>query len=120
MSTLFLLSGFPGSGKSTLASEMLLKDSSALRVNRDDLRSMLFRDRKWSPTSEDFVGTVEKSIVTAALTQKRVARLQSAFPTTWGGILALLDGKPDQLRQRIWHGMRPEHEPALLQDGEDE
>lgn len=71
MSTCTVLTGFPGSGKSTLATEMLAKDGNAVRVNRDELRAMLFRDRKWSPASEDFVGNIEKDIITAALEGKR-------------------------------------------------
>lgn len=49
-----------------------------------------------------------------------VARLQRRYPNDWGDVLAMIDGKEDQVRQRVWHRIYPAHEPALLQDGEDE
>lgn len=42
MRTLFILRGLPGSGKSTLAAELVRKEPKRwIRVNRDDLRSMV-------------------------------------------------------------------------------
>lgn len=58
---LWMLSGLPGSGKSTKA-RALVKDSGGMgRINRDDLRSMLFNS-VWSGKREAVVVDCEKAI----------------------------------------------------------
>lgn len=49
-----------------------------------------------------------------------VARLQKEFPGTWHLVLAIIDGKEQKVREYAWWSIYPAHEPALLQDGEDE
>ena len=49
-----MMRGLPGSGKSTLTKQFVKDSGSAGRVNRDDLRSMLF-DGVWSGQREKVV-----------------------------------------------------------------
>jgi len=42
-----ILRGLPGSGKSTLAKQLVKDSGSSGRINRDDLRAMIF-DSVWS------------------------------------------------------------------------
>ncbi len=61
MPKLTMLSGLPASGKSTYAEELLRLYGNTIRVNRDDLRAMLHRGRKWK-------GKDEKHTIDAAVT----------------------------------------------------
>lgn len=60
-----LFIGLPASGKSTIAKERLKKDGALMRVNRDDIRTMLFE--KWKGKKEQVVTAVETSAVKSAL-----------------------------------------------------
>lgn len=57
------------------------------------------------------------------LSRKDLAeKLQESVPGAWNLILALLDGTKYArvVKNNIWKSLRPEHEPAIIQDGEDE
>jgi predicted kinase len=58
---LTMLKGLPGSGKSTIAREMVRGGGSVGRVNRDDLRAMLFNS-VWTGKREEVVVDCEKAI----------------------------------------------------------
>lgn len=66
MPKLKMLSGLPGSGKTTLARELVEDSGNAGRINRDDLRAMLFNS-KWSGAREGIVIEVEKAIARVLL-----------------------------------------------------
>lgn len=66
MSKLKMLSGLPGSGKTTLARELVEESGNAGRINRDDLRAMLFNS-KWFGPREGIVVEVEKAIARVLL-----------------------------------------------------
>lgn len=95
MSKLKMLSGLPGSGKTTLARQMVDSDGNCGRINRDDLRAMLFNS-KWTGPREGVVIEVEKAIARVLLnhgltplvddtnlTKKHVA-LWNEFCKSWG------------------------------------
>lgn len=56
-----MLRGLPASGKSTLARELVKSTGNSARVNRDDLRKMMF-ESVWSGKREQAVIDVEKAI----------------------------------------------------------
>ena len=56
-----MVSGLPGSGKSTRVKQLVKDSGNAGRVNRDDLRAMLF-DGVWSGPREKVVVEIEKAI----------------------------------------------------------
>src|SRR5579862_7251679 len=70
MKKLTMLSGLPASGKSTLAREMLKNDANLGRVNRDELRKMIFNGR-WSHYNEKIIVEVEKAIASVLLDHDR-------------------------------------------------
>lgn len=72
MSKLRMLSGLPGSGKTTLARELVESSGNAGRINRDDLRAMLFNS-KWSGPREGIVIECEKVIARVLLEHNLVA-----------------------------------------------
>lgn len=61
-----MLKGLPGSGKTTHARAMVRADGSAGRINRDDLRAMLF-DSVWTGKREGIVVDIEKAIAKVLL-----------------------------------------------------
>jgi predicted kinase len=63
-----MMRGLPGSGKTTRARELVTQTGNSARVNRDDLRAMLFYG-KWSGKREAAVIAVEKAIAHALLVQ---------------------------------------------------
>lgn len=95
MSKLKMLSGLPGSGKTTLARQLVEDSGNAGRVNRDDLRAMLF-DSKWSGPREGIVVEVEKAIARVLLNHNMTpviddtnltdkhSRLWLDFAKSWG------------------------------------
>ncbi|WIB25859.1 AAA family ATPase [Curtobacterium sp. MCSS17_015] len=66
MKQLIITRGIPASGKSTWAKEWVAEDPDhRVRVNRDELRHMLFN--KWHGVNEDVVTSVERAAVIAAI-----------------------------------------------------
>ena len=61
-----VLSGLQASGKSTLTKEMVEKNSNYGRVNRDQLRQMVFNGN-WTPKREKIIVEMEKAIATVLL-----------------------------------------------------
>ena len=56
-----MLKGFPGSGKSTLARQLVKESGNSGRINRDDLRAMLFNS-EWTGKREQVTIDCEKAI----------------------------------------------------------
>lgn len=68
MKRFIIVRGIPASGKSTWAKQWVSKDSShRVRVNQDDIRSML--GTYWVPSRESLVKAIQNDIITEALTQ---------------------------------------------------
>lgn len=63
---LIICKGLPASGKSTWSKEVLVENPDYVRVNRDDIRSMM-GERMWSRKFEDIVTSVEHSLIISAL-----------------------------------------------------
>jgi len=64
--TIVVLRGLPGSGKSTWAREYVaLNPDARVRVNRDDIRAMLFG--RYDGVDEKTVSQVEEATVLAAV-----------------------------------------------------
>lgn len=72
MARIRMLRGLPGSGKTTEARKIVREDGNSARVNRDDIRAMLF-DSVWTGKRESIVVAVEKAIVETLLAYKHVA-----------------------------------------------
>lgn len=64
MPKLIMMSGPSGSGKSTAAKALLQQDGNAIRVNRDDLRTMSIL--KWSGKREKWIVSAEMGICAVA------------------------------------------------------
>ena len=56
-----MMKGLPGSGKSTLTKQFVKESGNAGRINRDDLRAMIF-DGVWSGPREKVIVEIEKAI----------------------------------------------------------
>lgn len=69
MSKLIMLSGLPASGKSTAARKTVKEYGSAGRINRDDLRAMIFNS-EWSGKREGIIVECEKAIAQILLKNK--------------------------------------------------
>lgn len=69
MSKITMLSGIPGSGKTTRARELVKSSGQKGRINRDDLRAMLFNS-VWSGKREAIVVDCEKAIAEVLLQHK--------------------------------------------------
>jgi predicted kinase len=64
---LLFLKGLPGSGKTTYALELLKKEPKKyLRVNKDDIRQMIFGDR-WTRVNEPLVLKIRDRIIKEGL-----------------------------------------------------
>lgn len=61
MLKVLILQGISGSGKSSFAKELMSKDPTYKRVNRDLIREMTIN--KWTPSSEDLTISIEFSLV---------------------------------------------------------
>ena len=68
MQKIILCKGLPGSGKSYFAKALCEKDSSFVRINRDDLRNM--RGKYWQPKQEYLITDWEESLLHSALLNK--------------------------------------------------
>lgn len=66
---LTMMRGLPGSGKTTKARELVRESGNAGRINRDDLRAMLF-DSVWSGKREGVVVECEKAVAKILLDNK--------------------------------------------------
>jgi predicted kinase len=64
-----MLRGLPASGKSTLARKLVKESGNAGRINRDDLRAMLFNS-EWSGKREGVVVDCEKAIAQVLFNHK--------------------------------------------------
>ncbi len=69
MPKIVFLKGLPASGKSTWSLDIVNNNSNWIRVNKDDLRSML-HNSKWSKDREDVVLSIRDSIIQDALAKK--------------------------------------------------
>lgn len=67
---LYITVGLPASGKTTWAKEMQTKDPTIVRVNKDDMRSML-HNSKWSKNNEKQVIITRNMIVGTSLSDGR-------------------------------------------------
>lgn len=66
MKTVYITKGLPASGKTTWAREMQAEDVNVVRVNKDDLRSMLHNGR-WSRANEKQVLELRDQVIKSAL-----------------------------------------------------
>ena len=64
-----MMKGLPGSGKSTLVKQLVKDSGNAGRINRDDLRAMIF-DSVWSGPREKVIVEVEKAIAQVLISNK--------------------------------------------------
>lgn len=68
MGIIFFTIGLPGSGKTTVARKMQETIPSLVRINKDDIRAMLFtQPYKFSRTNEQMVVEIERKIVDTIL-----------------------------------------------------
>lgn len=65
MTEILILRGLQASGKSTYAKE-LITNSNWIRINKDDIRNMLFNS-KWSREQEDLVGKIRDNAIRDAI-----------------------------------------------------
>ena len=70
MSEIVMCKGLPASGKSTWARARTKEDPNWFRLNRDDLRTMLYSSR-WSHRGEDAVVELEKAMAHTLLRENR-------------------------------------------------
>ena len=71
MSKIIMLKGLIGSGKSTWAKEYLKKHAEAIRVNKDDIREMLFGPDGWTKNREKLVIEIRNKMIIAGLKQDK-------------------------------------------------
>jgi predicted kinase len=84
---LTMMRGLPGSGKSTTAKETVVKSGQAGRINRDDLRAMIF-DSVWSGPREKVIVECEKAIAQVLIKNKMTpiiddTNLQKSHEDMW-------------------------------------
>lgn len=68
MCKILVLKGLPASGKSTFAKELIRKDSSFIRINKDDLRAM-FHNSKHSNSKEGFILKVRDFLIRESISE---------------------------------------------------
>lgn len=71
MSKLIIMQGLPASGKTTKAKELLKQDGNAIRVNKDELRTMLHGERRWTGKQEKVTNKIQASMILSGLEQGR-------------------------------------------------
>lgn len=93
MNKLVITQGIPGSGKTTFARAWVEEDPQGrIRVNRDDIRSML--GPYWIPSREDLVTRIENMMVQSAVGQgygvvvdatnfSKTGRFTNMLPSHW-------------------------------------
>src|SRR4030042_5154197 len=64
-----MMKGLPASGKSTIARKLVYSDN-FVRINRDDLRKMMFNS-KWSGAKEDLVIKTEAQMILMSVKDNR-------------------------------------------------
>jgi predicted kinase len=67
---ILLLQGLPGVGKSFWAKAFIKDNPGWVRINKDDLRSMM-HDGKWSPSNEKLVLAAQDELVRSALMNRK-------------------------------------------------
>lgn len=67
--TIYFMRGIPASGKTTWAKNFVAESDTAVRVNKDDIRKMLFGDQS-RLEQESFVVDAERYLVRRALASK--------------------------------------------------
>ena len=93
MTTLTILRGLPGSGKTTRARELVADDPRCARVNRDDLRMMMFGAKvNLTPDQERAVTLAEHAMARALLPNWNVVtddmNLRPRYVRDWLSIAA--------------------------------
>lgn len=68
MGKMIVLIGLPGSGKSTYARKQMEENGNVMRVNRDEIRSMLFKN--WKGKKEQVVSEIEKAAIISAVSNQ--------------------------------------------------
>lgn len=76
-----ILQGLPASGKSTMARQLVRDGNAVGRVNRDDLRSMVFNN-SWSREREKIIIDIEKAIAKVLLDNKHSVVIDDTNLTT--------------------------------------
>ncbi len=72
MNNIFFLYGIPASSKSTWSKEQVRQSNgSMVRVNKDDLRSMIGINNKWSIDSEKLILSIRDEIIMKSLRRER-------------------------------------------------
>lgn len=92
------MKGLPGSGKSTWAKELVLKDHTFKRINRDDIRAMV-DNRDWSQAREKHIIAAEK--------------LLAEYFVSQGFNLIIDDTGFSDSQQKIWQDFAKEHDADL-------
>jgi len=69
MTTIYITKGLPASGKTTWARAVIDKNRDTVRVNKDDLRSMMLPE--WSAEMESVIEAARDGIVSASLSSGR-------------------------------------------------
>ena len=69
---LLIVRGVPGSGKSTYAKKWVSENpQTRTRVNRDDLRNMVYNRYELEPGEENYINKLEQSLIVTALQNKK-------------------------------------------------
>ena len=64
---LLILIGIPGSGKTTYSTLLLSKEANYIRVNKDDIRKMLYNNEPFRPNIEPIVSGINEGTIENAL-----------------------------------------------------
>lgn len=102
MSTLYLSKGLPGSGKST-ACRRFVEGTDIIRVNRDDIRFMLYGIYWGPPIDEETVTFVQDTLVRAALADGRDVYCDDMNLSQIAVSHRLADAQSVPGTQIVWH-----------------